>query len=109
MGKNLKVMNMIKTIFNVICLMALLFSCLYYIKNEITYKNMMIISDAIYRYNISMIKDERYDELISYDDIKSYEKHFLIYSIGVIKILYQKIRMCLLNHLLRKVDIYVVS
>ena len=65
---------MIKTIFNVICLMALLFSCLYYIKNEITYKNMMIISDAIYRYNISMIKDERYDELISYDDIKSLDK-----------------------------------
>lgn len=77
MGKNLKVMNMIKTIFNVICLMALLFSCLYYIKNEITYKNMKIISDAIYRYNISMIKDKRYDELISYDSIKNYEKTFL--------------------------------
>ena len=68
---------MIKTIFNAICLMALLFSCLYYIKIEITYKNLKIISDAIYRYNISMIKDERYDELISYDDIKSCEKTFL--------------------------------
>ena len=68
---------MIKTIFIVICLMALLFSCLYYIKIEITYKNLKIISDAIYRYNISMIKDERYDELISYDDNKSCEKTFL--------------------------------
>ena len=57
--------------------MALLFSCLYYIKNEITYKNMKIISDAIYRYNISMINDKRYDELIPYDSIKSYEKTFL--------------------------------
>ena len=68
---------MIKTIFNVICLMALLFSCLYYIKNEITYKNMKIISNAIYRYNISMINDKRYDELIPYDSIKSCEKTFL--------------------------------
>ena len=75
--KEYEVMDMIKTIFNVICLMALLFSCLYYIKIEITYKNLKIISDAIYRYNISMIKDERYDELISYDDIKSCEKTFL--------------------------------
>ena len=100
---------MIKTIFIVICLMTLLFSCLYGIKNEITYKNLKIISDVVYRYNISMIKDERYDELISYDDIKSCEKHFLIYSIGVIKIFYQKIRICLSNHLLRNVNIYVVS
>lgn len=61
----------------VICLIALLFSCLYYIKNEITYKNMMIISYAIYSYNISMIKVEHYDELISYDDIKSYHKALL--------------------------------
>ena len=65
---------MIKTIFIVIWLMALLFSCLYYIKNEITYKNLKIISDSIYRYNLSMIEDERYDELISYDDIKSLDK-----------------------------------
>ena len=65
---------MIKTIFIVICLMALLFDCLYYIKTLITYKNMMIISDSIYRYNLSMIEDERYDELISYDDIKSLDK-----------------------------------
>ena len=67
-------MDMIKTVFIVICLIALLFDFLYYIKTLITYKNMMIISDSIYRYNLSMIEDERYDELISYDDIKSLDK-----------------------------------
>ena len=69
-----EVTNMIKTIFIVICIITLLLDCLYYIKTLITYKNMMIISDSIYRYNLSMIEDERYEELISYDDIKSLDK-----------------------------------
>lgn len=73
---------MIKTIFIVICFMALLFSCLYYIKIEITYKNLMIISDSIYRYNLSMIEDERYDELISYDDINLDKALFNIFDWG---------------------------
>lgn len=32
---------MIKTIFIVICIIALLFDCLYYIKTLITYKNLL--------------------------------------------------------------------
>lgn len=56
---------MFKTIIYALCLVALL-------KNLITYKNLTIILDAIYRYNINMIDLGNLDRIISYNVIKSY-------------------------------------
>ena len=56
---------MFKTIIYAFCLVVLL-------KNLIAYKNLTIILDAIYRYNINMIDLGNLDRIISYNVIKSY-------------------------------------
>ena len=58
-------------------IIVLLFSCVMHIKNEVTYKNNLIISRAIYFYNIDRISKGDIDGILSYDVIKSYDKAFI--------------------------------
>ena len=58
-------------------IVVLLFSCVMHIKNEVTYKNNLIISRAIYFYNIDRISKGDIDGILSYDVIKSYDKAFI--------------------------------
>ena len=66
---------------NVILLLTIivvsLFSCVMHIKNEVTYKNNLIISRAIYFYNIDRISKGDLDGMLSYDVIKSYNKSLI--------------------------------
>ena len=55
-------------------IVVLLFHCIMHIKNEVTYKNNIIISRAIYFYNIDRISKGDLDGILSYDVIKSYNK-----------------------------------
>ena len=50
------------------------FTAVMLFKNENTYKNQIIISDALYAYNMDVIKHGRYDATISFDCIESYWK-----------------------------------
>ena len=58
-------------------IIVLLFCCVMHIKNEVTYKNDLIISRAIYFYNIDRISKGDLDSILSYDVIKSYNKAFI--------------------------------
>lgn len=58
-------------------IVVLLFCCVMHIKNEVTYKNNLIISRAIYFYNIDRISKGDLDSILSYDVIKSYDKAFI--------------------------------
>ena len=66
---------------NVILLLTIivvsLFFCVIHIKNEVTYKNNIIISRAIYFYNIDRISKGDLDGMLSYDVIKSYNKSLI--------------------------------
>lgn len=53
-------------------LFVITFCAMMCFKNEITFANIMIISDAIYAYNLDMIEHNRIDAVISFNNIASY-------------------------------------
>ena len=46
------------------------------IKNEVTYKNCVIILNAIHKYNINMMETYDLDKLIPFSEMKSYNRVF---------------------------------
>lgn len=63
-------MDMILTIYIVI---ILVFGLLAVIKNEITYRNRMIISNAIFSYSMAMINAENFVLCVDFSDMEEYE------------------------------------
>ena len=60
-----------------ICLFIMALAVVLFFKNENTYKNLTIISNAIYSYNVDLIKHGRSDALISYSFMASYTTTWL--------------------------------
>lgn len=63
-------MDMILTIYIVI---TLVFGLLAVIKNEITYRNRMIIANAIFSYSMAMINAENFAYCVDFSDMEEYE------------------------------------
>ena len=43
-------------------------------RNNLTYKNRIKISNAIYKYNIDMIAQNKYDNILNYGCLESYDE-----------------------------------
>ena len=56
----------------VICMLMLLSSIFFLIKNENVFKNRSIILDAIHTYNSKCLDDQRYDDMVDYN-MESYD------------------------------------
>lgn len=56
------------------CGLILISNIIALIKNNFTYKNQSIILEAICKYELHLIKEERYDEIrVSFKDMESYD------------------------------------
>lgn len=66
-------MDKLFTIYIAIIAIAFAFAWLMIIKNEITYRNHRIISNAILNYQMAMIKARIYDYYVDYSDMEEYE------------------------------------
>lgn len=56
-----------KDIVDLFFILFIIFIVIMYFKNQVTYKNMCIIGNAIYLYNSEMIQSCNYEKLLDYD------------------------------------------
>ena len=58
-----------KDIVDLFFILFIIFIVIMYFKNQVTYKNMCIIGNAIYLYNSEMIQSSNYEKLLDYDTV----------------------------------------
>lgn len=58
-------------------ILVILFTVLFLVKNEVTFRNQIKISKAIYNHNMDCIEDGDYDNMVSYAEIEEYNKTLL--------------------------------
>lgn len=56
-----------KDIVDLFFILFIIFMVIMYFKNQVTYKNMCIIGNAIYLYNSEMIQSCNYEKILDYD------------------------------------------
>ncbi len=58
----------------ILLVFGMIFCLLMIIKTEVTYKNRLILIDAIYKYRISLINQHIYEPGVDYKDKESFDK-----------------------------------